>query len=137
MATNPPGSGKVLISVGVPVDVLREIDARAEQLRWSRNAYVVALLQRWFVEGARPVDVVEDVSLRPVSTNPADPLAPLTYVGAKLNVVARPTRETALAAEAPQAPYVVLAKPARPKSPSQTRGRPGSDSAFSTHGVAS
>ena len=106
MATNSAGEGKQLVSVGLPLSLAAEIDRRAALLKWSRNRYVVALVQRWYDEGARPVDELEDLALEPRAVNPADALTRRTYVGAvprqvSAEYVQREPRELVAAEDVP------------------------------------
>lgn len=118
MATNSAGEGKQLVSVGLPLSLAAEIDRRAGLLKWSRNRYVVALVQRWYDEGARPVDELEDLALEPRPVTPADPLSRRTYVGAvprqvSAEYVQREPREQ-LAAEDVPPPVSPKKKPVPP-----------------------
>ena len=46
-----PGKGKTLISVTVPNDLVKVMDARAEALSWSRAQFALAIFEQWKAAG--------------------------------------------------------------------------------------
>lgn len=55
MATNSPGNGKKLLTLSVPESFIDLIDYRAKKLRWSRNQFTRAIIEKWILRGARSI----------------------------------------------------------------------------------
>jgi hypothetical protein len=64
MKSNPPGKGMAYVSTSVPVEVLEEIERRAEALGIKKGAFLRHIIGRWYEEGAPPLTAADDAMRR-------------------------------------------------------------------------
>jgi hypothetical protein len=53
------GKDRVFLSASAPKELVDVIDARAEALGWSRAKYMLAVVEMWRAEGAKPINKID------------------------------------------------------------------------------
>lgn len=62
------GKDRAFLSASAPKDLVEIIDARAEALGWSRAKYMLAVVEMWRAEGAKPINKIDATMAHEVMT---------------------------------------------------------------------